>query len=406
MRSPSAPARVPVDSGQPSAAAVCFNGARRWSANVTEPDSRPEPRGSLNVVLPLLEHLEREGFDPVAVLAAADIPVPDPAGPGLPPSEVRLPKRKFERLWQAAIDVTGDPAISLRAATLVRPSTLGVIGYLASASESRRNAFELVRDLTPLLWEDFECGLESDGEAAFIRFGAGRGGRHSRFTTEYAVGLAIAMSRHLGAARADPLEARFSHRAPGYAGEVERILRLPVRFESGEDGVAFPIALLDCSNPSADAALRPLLQQYASDQLARVLTRTRTASRVRAAVVRALPHGTPTARQVAADLFMSDRTLRRRLREEGTSYQGVLDEVRADLARAYLAGGRHGTDEVADRLGFSDASAFSKAFRRWTGRTPADYARERSGRAGGEAGLAGIDGRGDRTGPASRPRRA
>ncbi len=72
---------------------------------------------------------------------------------------------------------------------------------------------------------------------------------------------------------------------------------------------------------------------------------------------------------------MSNRTLRRRLREEATSYREVLDEVRTGLACHYLEKEKRGIDEVASLLGFSDPSAFTKAFRRWTGRTPADFVR-------------------------------
>ncbi len=326
--------------------------------------------GSLNAVLPLLEHLEGGPFDVLAVLDKAGIPRSARENP-----RTRLPKARFEALWRSAIEVTGDPAIALRVGARVKPSTLGIIGYLASASESRRNAFELVKGLTPLLWENFACDLESDGEVAALRFRAVRGSRLSRFTTEYSVGLTVAMSRSLGTSRSDPLEARFSHAPPAYADQYQRILRLPVRFAAGEDGVLFPISLLDTSNPSADAALRLLLQQYAADQLARIPSNPRFAERVRATVRSLLREGTFSAETVAAQLEVSDRTLRRRLREDGTSYQEVLDAVRGELARRYLADEGRGIDEVAHRLGYSDASAFTKAFRRWTGRTPAAYAR-------------------------------
>ena len=329
--------------------------------------------GSLNAILPLLDLLASEGLDVVAVLDRAGIPKSAREDP-----QTRLPQASFETLWRVAIEVTGDPAIALRAATLAKPSTLGIVGYLASASESRRNAFELVKGLTPLLWENFACDLESDGELAFMRFRAGGRARTSRFTMEYSVGLAIAMSRSLGAALAGPLEARFSYPAPDYAEQYERILRLPVRFDAGEDGVLFPIALMDSSNPSADAALRLLLQQYAADQLARIPSNPRFSARVCATIRSMLAQGDLGAGAVAARLSMSDRTLRRRLRDEATGYQQVLDDVRSELARRDLANEARAIDEVALRLGFSDASAFTKAFRRWTGQSPADFARAQS----------------------------
>lgn len=337
---------------------------------VFESGSRTGSYGSVIVVLPLLEHLENRGLDSKAILDRVDIP---PSA--FEDTRTRLPKRKFEALWQAASEVTGDPAIALRVSTIVRANTLGIIGYLASVSESRRNAFELVRGLTPVLWEDVECDLESDGEIAIIRCRTGGDPQRSRFTTEYAIGLMVTMSRLLGARRSDPLEARFSYSAPAYADEYERILGLPVRFDAGEDGVVFPISMMDSSNPTADAALRQLLQRYAADQLAKIPASVRFSQRVRACVHSMLPLGNLTAETVAAQLGMSERTLRRRLHGEGTSYQQILNDVRIELARHYLTQEKPGIAEVAQILGFSDQSAFTKAFRRWTGQTPAHFVR-------------------------------
>jgi AraC-like DNA-binding protein len=91
-----------------------------------------------------------------------------------------------------------------------------------------------------------------------------------------------------------------------------------------------------------------------------------------------LPLGGLTADTVAAQFSMSNRTLRRRLQQEATSYQEILDDVRAELAGHYLAKEKRGIDEVAFLLGFSDPSAFTKAFRRWTGQTPANFVRANS----------------------------
>jgi AraC-like DNA-binding protein len=340
---------------------------------VSESDSRTSSYGSVKAILPLLEYLENEGFDLKTILKRVDIPQS-----ALEDTSTRFPKRKFQALWQLASEVTGDPAIALRVSTMVKTNTLGIIGYLASVSESGRNAFELVRGLTPLLWENVECDLESDGEVAFLRCSTDSIPQASRFITEYATGLAVTMSRVFGAARADPLEARFSYSAPAYADEYERILRLPIRFDAGEDGVLLPISMMDSLNPSADAALRLLLERYAADQLARIPTSAPFFQRVRARILSMLPLGGVTADTIAAQFSMSNRTLRRRLQEESTSYQDILDDVRVELARHYLTKEKRRIDEVALLLGFSDPSAFTKAFRRWTGQTPADFVRANS----------------------------
>ena len=246
--------------------------------------------GSINAVLPLLEYLENKGFELAEILDEVGIP-----RSALGNAKMRCPKRKLQALWAVASEVTDDPAIALRVSTTAKTNALGIIGYLAAASESVRNSLELVKDLTPLLLEDVECELKSDGEVAFFRCNTGSGPEENHFTGEYAIGLTITMSRLIGAAHTDPIEARFSYPAPAYADEYERILRLPIRFDAEEDGVLFPTSMMDGLNPSADAALRKLLEQHASDQLARLPLGTRFSERVRACILSRLPLGNLTA---------------------------------------------------------------------------------------------------------------
>lgn len=363
-----------------------------------QPVRRHASYGSLHAILPLFEYLEAGGFALGPVLERAGMP-----RAALEDPHTRLPKGRFEALWHAAIEATGDPALALRVATRVKPGTLGVIGFLASTSESPRSAFELIRGLTPLLWEDFTCELECDDQVAFLRCRAGGSPRARRFTTEVAVGLAVSLSRALGPPGAEPLEARFACAAPDWADEAAAILGLPVRWGAAEDGVLFPRAMMESANPSADAGLRQLLERHAADQLARIVAHVPLAERVRAHVRATLATGELSADAVAARLGMSSRTLRRRLQDESTSYQEILDEVREALARRHLVREGRAVDEVAFLLGFSDPSAFAKAFRRWTGTTPAGFARAGSGPTAG--GPRTGEGRPDRNGRGLRPDR-
>ncbi len=337
---------------------------------VVESESKTGPHGSLNAILPLLGVLEAQGFDAKALLHRAGIPAT-----ALEDVQMRLPRELLERFWQIGSEVMGDPAIALRVATLANTNTLGTIGYLASASESLRTALEINKDLTSLLLEDVVCELESVGEAAFFRCSMGPVSRRSPYFMEYAIGLTVTMSRLVGAVGTDPLEANFTYSAPAHADEYERILRLPVRFDAPENGVLYPISMMDGLNPSADIALRQLLEQHAADQLAKIPSGDPLSHRVRVHLRSVRPLRGLTSNAIAARFSMSDRTLRRRLRDEGTSYQEILDDVRSELARHYLAKEKRGIDDVAYILGFSDPSAFTKAFRRWTGMTPAEIAR-------------------------------
>jgi len=334
---------------------------------------RSSSYGSVRAIVPLLEYLESKGLEVKGLLERAGI-----SYAVLEEPRTRLPKENLETLWQLASEATDDPAIALRVSSTLKPNSFGIIGQLAAACESGRNAVEVVRGLTPLLWENVEVDLESDRDGAFVRCRAGSAGQTSLFTIEYAVGITVIMSRFLWGERSKPIEARFSHSPPAYALAYERILQLPVRFDAGEDGVLFPLSMVEGLNPSADKALRKILEHYAADLLAQIQTGAPFSERVRACVAAMLPLRSPGADGVAEQLGVSPRTLRRRLEQENTSYQKIVDHVRKERALRHLVDENRSIDEVAFLLGFSDHSAFIKAFRRWTEKTPSDFMREKS----------------------------
>jgi AraC-like DNA-binding protein len=143
--------------------------------------------------------------------------------------------------------------------------------------------------------------------------------------------------------------------------------------------VRFPADRLDDPLPQANAVTVALCEQQCRELVAQRRARTGMAHQVREQLVSV--SGPPKSiEDVAAALAMSQRTLRRRLTEEGTSYRALLDEVRDTLAQELLATRALSVDDVAVRLGYAEASSFIAAFKRWHGVTPAAYARAASPR--------------------------
>jgi AraC-like DNA-binding protein len=174
-----------------------------------------------------------------------------------------------------------------------------------------------------------------------------------------------------------PLEIRFAHRRPDEVGEHARFFRAPVHFSAGENAMVLAAELLDRPCVRADPALLAVLDRYAADLLARVPATGRLADRARTALVEMLRDGEPGAGRLASRLKMSARSLSRTLAAEGTSYRALLDQIRRETAARHLADDRIAIAEVAFLLGFSDLSAFYRAFKRWTGQTPAEARRTR-----------------------------
>lgn len=169
----------------------------------------------------------------------------------------------------------------------------------------------------------------------------------------------------------NPLAVEFARPAP-----YRRVFRAPVRFDAAANALEYARADVEDRLPAGNAELARGNDEVLVRYLAR-LGQSRLASRVQQALLDAMPAGAPSKSAVARTLGMSARNLQRRLAEEGTSFSALLADARVSLARTYVDEGRLSVTEIAFVLGFADTSAFSRAFKRWTGLSPRAYAARR-----------------------------
>ena len=150
------------------------------------------------------------------------------------------------------------------------------------------------------------------------------------------------------------------------------MFRAPVHFGAAENRLDF--ARIDLERPLDDG--NPELAEHNETVLKKTLEQLQAPTwtrQVRAALEARLPDGEPSAEAIAGSLHLSLRSLQRHLAEEGVGYEALLAETRHALALRYLDDPRNALGEIAYLLGFADTSSFSRAFKRWTGRTPSQY---------------------------------
>ena len=166
----------------------------------------------------------------------------------------------------------------------------------------------------------------------------------------------------------------FTHGSPGKTDEHQRLLGERVIFDAATNSVTCDRAILDWEVPNADASLFPLLQQHAERLLAqRSDDSPSVVEDVRRALSEMLPTGDVKLKQVAERLEVHPRTLQRRLNEVDSSFQDILERVRKDMAKRYLADHSMSLAEVAFLLGYHDQSSFNRAFKEWTGESPSGF---------------------------------
>lgn len=320
----------------------------------------------------LLDACAALGLDTEALLAAVGLAraeVTDPDG--------RIAVEKMTALWREAYARTGDPDLALHAAEALPFGAYAVIDFLARSSASIGMAFERISRYFPLINSIVELPIESAGEQVRLDLRDRRGpGKLPRGYAEYAL-AAIVLRTRVAVGIAFPLErVDFAYEPPPHHREHARIFGCAIRFDAERTGLVLARAVWDTPVERVDAGLAAVLERHAEMLMAQLPRVSEPIARVRSTIQAQLSGGGETSLDaVARKLGTSRRSLQRRLADEELTYAQVLDDVRSTLARAYLAQRELSIAEVAYLLGFSEQSSFTRAFRRWTQMSPAEFRR-------------------------------
>ena len=328
-----------------------------------------------SVVADMLQYLERRGVRTDAALGAMGIEPPFPASP-----DERVPGSRVERLWSFGVDQTGDPLLGLHMAETYNAGALDILGYVILSCRTVGEALEKFTRYARLLNDGMRVELVREGKTAFCRCTYVEGvDNYLLRTPQHAIDATWGgLAREMRRLARTPLGAKavwFRHAAPDrtHLADYSRVLGAPVRFGALDDRFIFPSEHLDEPLPSANPLLLEVFEQHARAALPSTDIEQSRADDVSRVLSQKLKGAAPALDEVARELSMSSRNLQRALRDAGTSYQSLLDAARRDLAIRHLANPATSAGQVGFLLGFSEPSAFHRAFRRWTGKPPSAY---------------------------------
>lgn len=268
--------------------------------------------------------------------------------------------------------------IGLAALEHIQPATFGVLGYVICHSENLRVALKAFVRYQNLLSDALTWRLERDATTAVLTLDAASEFEELAHPVETQIGIWVSMGRKLTGAAWSPARVTFRHQPVGDPREHEAFFACPVHFGAAANQLELRDESLSMSIHGARPELRPslaLLLQTLLDDIAEPGEYTR---RVSEFLRRELPRGVSTKHETARVLAISERTLSRRLREEGTSFREILDNLRCMFSQAWLADPDNAVYEVAYLLGYTETSTFHRSFRRWTGHTPAEWRQRQS----------------------------
>jgi len=331
-----------------------------------------KPGLTVRAIRPVIASLEALGHSVDSLLAEAGIPASI-----LADLDGYLPAGSSRKLWERAVAIAKDDCLGIHVAMAAPVSAFDVHAYAMLSSPTLSGALYRVCRYQRLINEGTELTLEDDGGDGVLRHGLLGGGAVSRQTAEFLAVTWLRLGRMVTGTAWSPVQVFFAHDRPADTRPHEEIFGVRPNFGSGFTAMRIPAATLALTNPRADATLAALLDRYTSTLLDKRPTLTTVSGRVRSWLVESHGSGVPLARDAARALAMSERTLHRRLANEQTTFRELLDQFRHEKAVELLTTRRHGIAEVAFLLGYSEITAFYRAFKRWTGRSPAEL-RERA----------------------------
>ena len=295
--------------------------------------------------------------------------------------DLSFTKARMDQLWSEVLELTQDEGLGLSLAQMLEPGMLGAVEYLFRNSRNLGDAYRQVIRFQNLLqqntsrWSIDESIAETTYGYELIPPVADA---HAHIA-EFAMAAFVTLGRQVATRSWMPASMTLRHRRQAAVERYTSALGILPEFEADTQCIVVPRPILDTKIAGADEHLGSIVLEHVKREQAKFESDS-SSDVVRRCVAGLIHGGDVTLKAVAEELGLSERTVRRKLADEQTSFQALYDEVRFDIVKAYLEQDRLTTEEIALLVGFSDVGAFYRAFRRWYGANLSDYRSAQSSR--------------------------
>ena len=327
---------------------------------------------SSSVTVGLLKAIEDAGADPNEIFENREF-----ARTVFSRAEGFIPCSGFARLLENAATVTGDQAFGLHFGARSNPKNIGALVYAVINSPTVAAAFETAGRYLHLHNEAAEVAFSEENDLGYLSYRLKNlDFDEPRQFVEYGMAVALNTLRVMVGSQWVPREVHFAHKAAEQTSAHLEFFRAPILFACAT--TAFVMEREFCAQPvpAADPNLFKILRRYLDDVLSHAPREDGLLASIRKTIAEVMKDGSPDIGRVAKTLALSPRTLQRRLKDGGLEFKALVDDTRRRFALEYLKDSENTLTEIAFLLGYSEVSAFSRAFKRWTGATPLDHRRK------------------------------
>lgn len=285
----------------------------------------------------------------------------------------RIPISPYNKLWNFALLKSANPALGLHLGEMVNEEQMGVIGHIIFNNATLGEALKQFSRLFQLVNEGMRAELSVEGDLAILRYLWEAPEFYSIPNMERTMAVSITRAKSYIAQQLKVEYVSFQHPQPAYIEEYQRVFNCPLKFNDDCSSVAFKAQFLDYKLPKGNPYIHQVLTRHVESLLKKLRARNSFSSQIKNIIYKELSKNAVDAETIASKMHMSRHTLYRKLKSENHSFQELIEEVRQQKAMKYLNSDKYTLSEIAFLLGFSELSAFSRAFKRWTGKSPAQF---------------------------------
>ncbi|MEP6883130.1 MAG: AraC family transcriptional regulator [Gammaproteobacteria bacterium] len=289
--------------------------------------------------------------------------------------QARVSAKHYGALWRT-IALALDDEFFGQDSRRMKAGTFAMICHAAVACKTLGQALDRSLRFYALILDDISGTCERDLTEARIVLHERVAGRSQRvFAHELLLMLLYGVSCWLVGRRIPILRTEFNYSEPTHGAEYRLMYSANLSFDRSHTLIAFDASYLDLPVVQNERSIKEFLRTAPESILIKYKNSSSLSARVRRRLRQCLPGEVPDFEQLAEEINMTPATIRRRLHEEGESYQSIKDQLRRDLAISYLSHSNRSVMDIAMELGFSERSAFHRAFRKWTGASPGEFRR-------------------------------
>jgi len=287
--------------------------------------------------------------------------------------DARIPTKQIVSLWHAAIELTDNPALALQLGASSSPCNAGIISLVCMSSPTLGEMLSRIIRYMHLIAESDRFEIIDKGENVALIYEIEAPEVFTTYGIERSFAMGLNWINEFVGTPVRPIEIHFSYRAPEYVKEYERVFSTPLLFEQTNNAIVLSKEHLALPAKSYNAYLDDLIEQQAKQLLIQLGSDKSLKKMTQQLIIKQLPTGNLNVEYISETMHMSRRTLARKLKEENTSFQELLEKTRKELATDYLQQKTLSINDIAFMLGFSESSAFSRAFKRWFGNHPQEH---------------------------------